>query len=320
MIKFRTEIEIPHFQHKIEYHQKLFFIGSCFAANIGARCQHRGLKTMINPFGVTYNPLSVIEVLRHIIECKCVDEDMFRKVDGNWCSLLHHSSFDAPTLEEVKESTERVTSEANEFLKESSYLFITFGTAWVYMDKKSGKIVNNCHKIADKEFVRRKLSIAEIVETFSNFIDDYPWKIIFTVSPIRHLKDSLVGNSLSKATLLTAVGELCEKYPDHVSYFPSYEIMLDDLRDYRFYEADMLHPNGVAIDYIDSIFEKALLSESCVDYCRKMVKIVGGMEHRVIAPESEAHKKFKDSMLVALRRIEKEYPLGDYETKFNFFK
>lgn len=320
MIKFRTEIEIPHFQHRIEYHYPLFFIGSCFATNIGARCTKHGLATMVNPFGVTFNPLSVIEVLKHITECREVDHEMFRKVGENWCSLLHHSTFDAPELEQIKESTSRTTKEAHNFLKQSTHLLITLGTAWVYIDKKSGRVVNNCHKIVAKEFVRRRLTVSEIVDKFSEIVDNLPQKIIFTVSPIRHTKDTLVGNSLSKATLLTAVGELCEKYPDKISYFPSYEILLDDLRDYRFYEADMVHPSSVAVDYIYSVFEKSLLTEDCVGFCRKMAKIGAGMEHRVVAPESEAHRKFKDSMLLALHQMEKEYPLGRYETMINFFK
>lgn len=320
MIKFRTELKITPFQSKIEYHDSLFFIGSCFATSIGERCAKNGLQTMINPFGVTYNPLSVLEVLRHIVDCKEVEDSYFRQVGGKWCSMLHHSSFDSATLSEIKDKTMSATREAHCFINRASYMFITLGTAWVYQDKISGEIVNNCHKIPDNMFVRRRLTLSEIVDNFSAFVDKYEGKIIFTVSPIRHLKDTLEGNSLSKATLRTAVGELCEKYPSRVFYFPSYEIMMDDLRDYRFYEADMLHPSGVAVDYIYSLFEKALVSDGTIDYCRRMEKISRAMEHRVVDSQSEEYEKFKKSMLTNILSIKDDYPLGEYGDSIKFFK
>lgn len=323
-MKFRTEIETVAEKDKIEYHNRLFFIGSCFADTIGNECRKHGLRVTTNPFGVTYNPLSLIEILKHIEECKAVDESMYRKVGQRWCSLLHHSSFDAASLEEIQNNTLRATVEAHESLNASTHLFITLGTAWVYMDKESVHVVNNCHKIPDKEFLRRKLSVSEIVDNFSLLFENSKLltgkKIVFTVSPMRHLKDTLSGNSLSKATLIAAVGELCEKYPDRVSYFPSYEIMMDDLRDYRFYEPDMVHPSGVAIEYIYSVFEGRFFSAPTMDYCRRMEKMERGREHRVIEEGSEAHRKFKKMMTANLMSIREKYPLGDYNELFNFFK
>lgn len=323
-MKFRTEVEIPNLKHKIEYHDPLFFIGSCFATNIGQQCASRGLNTMINPFGVTYNPLSVVSVLRHVCESKEVDDTMYREVDGKWCSLLHHSSFDSESKSEIQNKTAEATKDAHTFLRNSTHLFITLGTAWVYIDRKNVNVVNNCHKIPDNEFIRRRLSVEEIVDNFSALFDCEELltnkKIVFTVSPIRHLKDSLAGNSLGKATLITAVWRLCEKYPDRVSYFPSYEIMMDDLRDYRFYEADMVHPSAVAIKYIYTLFEESLMTKETSEFCRRMERIESARGHRVTNENSEAHLKFKENMLSTLLQISKEYPKRDFSTLIDFFK
>lgn len=323
-MKFRTEIETINEKDKIEYYDKLFFMGSCFADNIGNECSRRGFRTMINPFGVTYNPLSLISILKHIEECRTVDEAMYRQVGGMWCSLLHHSSFDASSLDEIKRKCMTATIQAHDYIKSSSSMLITLGTAWVYIDKKSVNVVNNCHKIPDKEFIRRKLSVTEIVDNFSELFDNSKLltgkRIIFTVSPIRHLKDSLVGNSVSKATLIAAVGELCEKYPERVSYFPSYEIMVDDLRDYRFYGADMLHPTDVAIEYIYSVFESRYFSAQTIDYAQRMLKINNGKSHRVTQEGSNAHIEFKKNMTSNLLSIKQKYPFGDYEELIDFFK
>lgn len=323
-MKFRTEVEIPIYNDKINYNDKLFFIGSCFALNIGQKCVDRGLNTMINPFGVTYNPLSLVKIINIIEKQNTLDDSMFRKVDDKWCSLMHHSTFDNSSLDELKASISNSIITARQFIKESSHIFLTLGTSWVYEDISTGETVNNCHKIAEKEFRRRKLSVQEIVTLCSKMIDNSELlknkKIILTVSPIRHIKDTLQGNSLSKATLLTAIGELCQKYPAQLFYFPSYEIMIDDLRDYRFYESDMIHPSSVAIDYIFEVFEKSLFATSTIDYGTKMEKITRAMSHRVIDENSEAHKRFKLSTLNTLLKIKEKYPLMDYEEKLLFFK
>ncbi|MEG0499715.1 MAG: GSCFA domain-containing protein [Rikenellaceae bacterium] len=320
MIKFRTEIEIDPFPFQIEYSNSLFFIGSCFATAVGERCAESGLHTMVNPFGVTYNPLSVLEVLRHITQSMPVDRSRLRKVGDKWCSMLHHSSFNSATLPELEKKTMDATRRAHDFIRQASVLVITLGTAWVYQEMENVTIVNNCHKIPDKEFIRRRLTVSEIVDNFSDFVDNSDKKIIFTISPIRHLKDTMAGNSLSKAVLRTAVGELCEKYPEQVFYFPSFEIMMDDLRDYRFYDVDMLHPNSVAVEYIYALFEKMLLSSNSIDYCRRMVKITSAMAHRVTDQESEEYRRFKKKMLANLLQIKADYPLGDYRERIDFFK
>ncbi len=316
-MKFRTEIEIGKVGVTIEPDSKLLFMGSCFATNIGTECTNRGFSTLINPFGVTYNPRSLTEILRLLDRNEKVNENNFRYVNGSWCSMLNHSTFNSKSRDGLVTNVNRAVIEGHEYLKTATHLFITLGTAWVYYDKELECVVNNCHKIPEAKFNRGRLTVEEIVENFSDYIDNRITnrgsKIIFTISPIRHLRDGLIGNSTSKAILRCAVDILCEKYSDIVSYFPSYEVMIDDLRDYRFYDADMVHPNGVATSYIYSIFEKYYLSSSTIEYTKKMERITRAMNHRVLDSNSDSYSLFIDKLQQDIINIKKRYPQGYYE-------
>ena len=323
-MKFRTKIEITAFKEKIEYNNLIFFIGSCFSSNIGNECSRNGLTTLINPFGTTYNPLSIIKILYSIDKGENLESEDLRKVGDKWCSMMHNSDFDSNTKEELISATEKSIKNAKRFLENTSHVFITLGTAWVYEERTTGRCVNNCHKIADKEFIRRKLSVEEIVNNFSELIESTQIlkdkKLVFTVSPIRHIKDSLIGNSVSKATLITAVNELCEKYPNQISYFPAYEIMMDDLRDYRFYNDDLVHISPLAVDYIFSHFKTTFFTSKTLDFGSRMVKISQAMEHKVLNKDGEEYLKFKKVMLNKLVSIKNEFILANLEEKINHFK
>lgn len=321
---FRTEIEKLKTGKKINYHDKLFFIGSCFANNIGGECTKHGLDTTINPFGVSYNPQSIASILYIIDKAGTIEDDMFRKVGDKYCSLMHHSDYDNKSLSSLKETVTHISEKAKKDIQSSSHIFITLGTAWVFTDNKTGVVVNNCHKINANEFTRSMLSVSGIVGILSKLLDNCDMlkgkNIILTVSPIRHKKDGLAGNSLSKAVLRAAVGELCELYPEQVSYFPSYEIVMDDLRDYRFYESDMIHPNQTAIDYIFSYFMDNLCESSTKDYATKMLKIQKAMLHRVSDSDSSAYSTFCKSTINKILDIQKSYPLVSYDKYINHFK
>lgn len=324
-MNFRTQIDIkPNSMPKIEYDKPIFFIGSCFATNISSLCIANGLKCAVNPFGVTYNPLSLVEIIRLIENRQPLEYDYFREVNGRWVSLMHHSDFCASTLEELKFITDMVANNGYNFIKASSLIFITLGTSWVYEDKKMNRVVNNCHKLPASNFNRRMLSVTEIIDLFVDVLENSELlrgkKIIFTVSPIRHIKDSLAGNSFSKSNLIVAANNLAMRYPEKVFYFPSYEIMMDDLRDYRFYESDMLHPSAVAIEYIFEKFKEQFFDSKTDNYCKKMSKIDRAMRHRVIDPTSAAHQEFKVKTLSKIIEIQKKFPNGNYDNMIKYFK
>ena len=261
---FRTKIEISASDKKITAGNKLFFIGSCFADNIGSELKRRGVDCTVNPYGTTYNPMSVCAVLKRILYGEETPDDEILTRNGMWYSFLHHTLYCAETRGALMERIAADNDILKSKLERSDFLFITLGTAWVYENVATGKIVNNCHKLPAERFRRYRLNNDEIVDGFSKLITGNAYlqkkDIIFTVSPIRHLKDGMEGNSLSKAILRVAVGELCSKF-DNVSYFPAFEIMNDDLRDYRFYDKDMVHPSETAVEYIFEIFTESLADE-----------------------------------------------------------
>ncbi|MEG1553794.1 MAG: GSCFA domain-containing protein [Rikenellaceae bacterium] len=284
-MNFRTQIEIPFFKEKIDLADSLFFIGSCFSDNIGNILSNNGFHCTINPYGATYNPLSICKILSSIEEKKDLDNDQIVESDGVFRSLLHHSFIYGNTKNELLNATKAVNIKAYEELKNSNYIIITLGTSWVFEYIKIGEIVNNCQKIPAKEFNRYELSIDDIVEAFSSLIEHstllHDKKIIFTLSPIRHLKDGLIGNSLSKATLRVAIDILSHRF-SNIWYFPAYEIMMDDLRDYRFWERDMTHPSPVAIEYIFDIFKEALINKDCFQSMKEHEKAQKALAHRSI--------------------------------------
>ena len=214
-------------------------VGSCFSDEIGAQMQQRYLQVTCNPFGTLYNPLSIAQAINYQLP---MTNDQLVYYEGLWHSMAHHGAFSRASKEEAEQAVRASIETMQKALKEASVVIVTFGTAWVY--EKEGAIVGNCHKLPESCFNRRRLSVEEIVEAWKPILAQYPdKKWLFTVSPIRHIRDGLHENQLSKATLLLAVEQLGD-------YFPSYEIMLDELRDYRFYADDLVHPSSLAVNYI----------------------------------------------------------------------
>lgn len=241
-MKLQTIVDIQPSAWKIGYEDKILLVGSCFADSIGQMMAQRGLQVTCNPFGTLYNPVSIVQALQMIDIPPLVEHE------GLWHSMAHHGSFSRATEEETREAVTQSIETMQHALQEANVVIVTFGTAWVY--KYNGSVVGNCHKLPAEQFTRRRLSVDEIEALWRPLIAKYPDKHwLFTVSPIRHVKDGLHENQLSKATLLQAV-EAISNQQSVVSYFPSYEIMLDELRDYRFYAEDLVHPSPVAIQYI----------------------------------------------------------------------
>ena len=250
-----TRILLPKARFSFSYEDRVVMMGSCFAENIGRKLEENKFSVDINPFGTLYNPASVAEGLRMLLRPeRFTPGDLFQH-EGIYHSFTHHSRFSAPSEEECLGHINSRLSESSDFLRKATRLVITLGTAFVYRLKSDGRIVSNCHKLPEKMFDRQRLSTQEIVEDWKPLLlalweQNPALKILFTVSPIRHWKDGAHENQLSKATLLLATDALQKDYPDRIAYFPAYEILMDELRDYRFYADDMLHPSPLAIDYI----------------------------------------------------------------------
>jgi len=285
-MKFRTEITIPPAGFTITHSDRVMMLGSCFAENISDRMLCTGFTVDANPFGVVYNPASIANSLQRLIHRQIYTEaDLFLH-EGVYHSFSHHSRFSGADKTMVLEKiNERLTDSAN-FLQQANRLIITFGTAYIYRLVSTREVVSNCHKLPAREFEEKRLTVEQIAELWNNLIGDLrilnpELKIIFTVSPIRHWKYGANANNQSKAVLLLAVDEIVQSRTE-CSYFPAYEIVLDDLRDYRFYADDLIHPGSQAIDYIWEKFGDAYFNQSTVELIKEYEKERKSLEHRKI--------------------------------------
>jgi hypothetical protein len=258
---FRTLIHPEKYEFEIDYNSRIMFIGSCFAENIGRRMEKLKFKVDINPFGIIYNPVSVKNALDKLILLNEFKEDDLFYFNERWSSFLHHGSFSGIDKNATLDRINKRLILSSEFLRSTDFLFITFGTAWVYEYKKSNSIVSNCHKIPNKEFVKYCLKAESIIDDYKELhkqvkLINKDLKFIYTLSPVRHLKDGFIENSMSKAILRYAISEIVNTQ-SNAYYFPAYEIQMDDLRDYRFYDTDLVHPNNTASEYIYSFFSES---------------------------------------------------------------
>ncbi len=322
-MKHKTTIKLAEAPFSIKYQDAILSMGSCFAQNIAQKFQQLYYNISINPFGTLYNPISIRNSLGLLLNnYEFCPEDLFFH-NGLWNSFQHHSSFSAPnpTLALEKINVELVKARTR--LQQSNVLILTLGTAWVYELKKTQKVVSNCHKMPANRFKRRRLTIAEIVENLGPLLEYLKEKlpalnVIFTVSPIRHLKDGFTENQMSKATLLLAVQEMVKR-ATYIHYFPSYEIMMDDLRDYRYYADDLVHPSKLAIEYIWELFAENYLERKEEGLRNNFQKLQKAIEHRPYNPSSEAHQKFVEQQLEMIEKIKKKNPNLNLESAENHF-
>lgn len=305
-MKWVTSVDIAPSDKKICYSDKVLLLGSCFADNIAVKFGQYYFQTTVNPFGTLYNPASIANTIAQ-------GQSRVQKVspvyhDGMWHSFSHHGSFSCVGKEQLLNVCERSRRELQYALQQATIMIITFGTAWVY--EYEGQVVANCHKMPANRFVRRRLTVDEIVEMWKPLLDSMPDKHwIFTVSPIRHVKDGLHDNQLSKAILLQAIEQLGQLpiANSQLSYFPSYEIMIDELRDYRFYSEDMVHPSPVAVDYIWQRFVDTYMSKDTQTEMCTLHQLWRDRHHRFLHPDSEDAKRFADGVLQRLKAIQKRY-------------
>ena len=312
-MKLYTTIDIAPSAKKIGYGDKILLLGSCFADNIGAKFEEHYFQTTINPYGTLYNPASIAKA---VLDMGYGLSGMgLVEYNGLWHSMMHHGSYSGVDKEEVIARCEESRIQMREALQQASTVIVTFGTAWVY--EYEGEVVSNCHKLPANRFVRRRLTVEEIVEMWQPILaamSDKHW--IFTVSPIRHVKDGLHENQVSKSILLQAVDILISmshtlslSSPSScISYFPSYEIMLDELRDYRFYAEDMVHPSQVAVDYIWQRFVDTYMTVETQNEMRALHQLWRDRHHRMLHPESPEAQQFAAHIKTRLQELQPRYP------------
>ena len=304
-MKFVTSVDITPSVKKISYSDKILLLGSCFADNIGAKFGEHYFQTTVNPYGTLYNPASIAKALSGV-----VNREMGIGIvqhNGLWHSFSHHGSFSRTDKEDLVRACEQSRVQLCVALQQATTVMVTFGTAWVY--EYEGEVVANCHKLPANQFVRRHLTVNEIVAMWQPIIDAMPDKHwIFTVSPIRHIKDGLHENQLSKAVLLQSIELLSELSIANCSYFPSYEIMLDELRDYRFYAEDMVHPSTVAVDYIWQRLVDAYMTADTQNEMRILHQLWRDCHHRFLHPESDEAQSFQEKICKRLQDIQQRYP------------
>ena len=311
-MNFRTQVELPHKGIKISHSDQIVLCGSCFAENIGKLLENNKFRCYVNPFGILYNPLSIARALNEAIsEKEYQDSDLFH-ASGMWHSWMHHSDFSSSSVEDCLLRINENLRLLIEKLPRMDWLIVTWGTAYGYFLQSTHEIVGNCHKQPDKLFYRRLLAVPEIVETWKWLLAELKarnpkLKVLFTVSPIRHTKDGMHGNQLSKSTLLLAVDELCNQCAD-CHYFPAYEIVMDELRDYRFYADDMVHLSDVAVKYIWECFGQCCFETETKEIIKEWEDVQKRLEHKPFNPESEAYQTFLSQIVLKIARIKEKFP------------
>ena len=300
-----VKLEKPSFQ--VDYKTKMMLIGSCFVENIGKKLAYYQFQTEINPCGVVYNPISVKETLNLLLENRPLDISDLLENNGKWVSLKHHGSFSAVSCTEALERMNERLAIAAKQLRKTDVLVITWGTSWVYRYRSTGEIVSNCHRFSAVDFDRFRLSVDEIVDCYTDLLNQL-WhlrpdlKVIMTISPVRHWKDGAHGNQLSKAVLLLAMERLCERFKE-IYYFPAYELVMDELRDYRFYGEDLLHLSVSGVEYVWEKFKECFLQLDTQEWMRKIERCNKILAHRPFDQDSEMAQELQIRTHEELKRL-----------------
>ena len=309
-MELQTVVKLDKPSFRIDYSTRLMMLGSCFVEKVGAKLEYFRFKTDINPCGIVYNPLSVADTLELLLAGKRFSQADLLRNGELWVSLSHHGRFSA---REAGDCLQRINSRLEKsvaHLKTTNVLVITWGTAWVYRHRQLGRVVANCHKFPATDFERFRLSPEDIEQVYTDLLSRlhsrYPdMRVLFTVSPIRHWKDGAHANQLSKAVLLLAIDKLKQRL-DYVSYFPSYEIVMDELRDYRFYTEDMLHISPQGIEYIWEKFQSLYMTSATEAWMKRIDKINKTLLHRPADPDSSAYQELMKKTAQERERIERE--------------
>ncbi|MFZ2339090.1 MAG: GSCFA domain-containing protein [Bacteroidales bacterium] len=322
-MELRTTFKIDPSDSRISYRTPVMFIGSCFAAAVGSRMQAGNMPVMINPAGTIYNPVSVYNTINAIISPPKHDPDSLYRHGSRWVSFDYYTDFSSDDPQKVLERIRRREEEARLFISDARFLFITFGTARVFRWKETGRIVSNCHKIPASYFSHELLTPDEIVSLWSGLLDrlkaSFPdLKVVFTISPVRHWKDGAHGNQVSKSVLFLAVERLLG-HSSAPGYFPAYELVMDDLRDYRFYGADMLHLSDTAVDYIWEAFTRCYFDDSSGSLWHEVQGISKAVSHRILTGDRNEIRNFAEGMLARIAQIKSRFPSVSLDRETDYF-
>ena len=296
-------------EQTIAYGDGLLFLGSCFADEVGGLCRGLGFDAQVNPFGVLYNPASIAQSVERLGSGEPFTHDEVIAVGkGQYCTFSHNTAFWNASEAELLEQVNKSLNAAHEHFLQSKWVVVSLGTSWVFRNKENGKVVSNCHKLPARQFDREFLTVEQSEAYLAKILQAYPDKqFIFTVSPLRHLKDGLHENQLSKAALLLAVDRVCKQF-GNAHYFPAYEILLDELRDYRFYKEDMVHPTEQAVRYIWEHFVDFAIDPKEKPALQAAAELKQMLQHRAVFPESEAFKKFELLKGKKIETLKREWP------------
>jgi hypothetical protein len=323
-MEFFLPFQIQSFPFKIYYTDKILFLGSCFSEEIGNKMSNLKYDILQNPNGILYDAKSIADALFSYIEAKPCDEKNLFELNGIWHSWHHHSVFSGINKKDVLEKINTSRLSAHAFLKEAKFVIITLGTAFHYQLKDNHENVANCHKAPADFFIKKLLSIEGIETALVNAISSLQifnpsLKIIFTVSPVKHVKDGVVENTRSKARLIEASHFLCEQ-KQNVFYFPSFELVTEVLRDYRFYKNDLVHPNATAVDFVFDKFCESFIDDSSKKIMQEIKKILSAQNHKPFLKESQEHQKFIEKQIKMIDKIEKYYPFINLSKEKNYFR
>lgn len=312
-MEFRTTIHPREGDNFMRHSDKIMLMGSCFSDNIGARLKDAMVDVVVNPFGTIFNPLSIASSVHKLIDCEVVaGMDLFL-ANGVWNCYDFHSRFSMANKEAALERMNNSITVAHNHLRQCKTLVLTLGTAVVYRRRDTGQVVNNCHKVPQHEFTRRLASVDECTEALNAVMArlhefNPELRVLFTVSPIRHIADGLEMNSLSKAVLRVAINNVVRAYKEWSGYFPAYEIVIDDLRDYRFYTADMVHPSDVAIEYIWQTFQATYFDDRSTQAIARCERVSKRLKHRPMSNNPDVVARFNADTEAVIANLKKEYP------------
>jgi hypothetical protein len=329
MVKFHYEFDIKSLPQSIAHVHTLFLVGSCFTENIGEKLKKHKFKVLENPNGILFNPVSVAEAIINVVENKQYTQDDLFNYNEAWHSWQHHSRFSGITAEDALKKINDATQQAHDFLKHADYIMITLGSAWIYtltnkaLNAKPGTVAANNHKAPADWFERRLMDVGQVITVLGTMLDrlgalNPNIQVIFTISPVRHLREGVIDNNRSKAVLITAVHYLIEQLKK-LYYFPAYELVIDDLRDYRFYAEDLVHPNYHATQYVWEKFVDACMSDDTKKLMEEIAAINLAFNHKPFNASSSMHIKFLQTNLDKVKQLQEKHSYLDFSKELEFF-
>ncbi|MGS2762128.1 GSCFA domain-containing protein [Sinomicrobium sp. M5D2P9] len=308
-MKLQTQIPVSPGNNRISYDSRLLLLGSCFVENMGSKLDYYKFPCLQNPLGILFHPAAIENFTAKVRDGEKYTADAVFEHNGRWHCFDAHSDRSDVSSESVLSGINRAIDDTREYLESATHAIVTLGTAWGYRFNDTGKLVANCHKVPQHRFTKELAPVEEVEKNIVRIRENIravnpDIHFIFTISPVRHLKDGFVENQRSKAHLITALHRVAEEG----TYFPSYEIMMDELRDYRFYAEDMLHPSQTAIEYIWEKFTSSRISPEAIPVMKEVDSIQRGLAHKPFAPESEEHQKFLKSLRGKISGVQAKVP------------